>query len=216
LDIAVMDKGQSKPVVLPPAPSGPTIDSCQATKPTDFQDGFQKPDPGWGITDPTNYYVDGQLSLKPDGGRGRTRLYRSLIFKNATVCVTVKSPLAVSKLDDPLAGGAAFWGGDYNNYYVAQIYPNGTFGVNRYVEGTWATVIPRATSDAIKKGTGAVNDLQVVLNNDKGLFYVNGSQVTEFRGQAPQVGGAMGLYAQSENEQVSDWRFLNFAIVENR
>jgi len=217
LDIAVMDKGQSKPVVLPPAPSGPTIGSCQATKPTDFQDGFQKPDPGWGIKDPTTYYVDGQLSFKPDGGRSHTQLYRPLIFKNASVCVTVKSPLAVSNLDAAFSGGVAFWAtGDYQSFYVAVIYPNGTFAVSRSVQGTWATVVPRATSEAIKKGTDAVNDLQVVLNKDKALFYINGSQVSEFRGQEPQVGGAMGLFASSESEQVSDWRFLNFAIVENQ
>jgi hypothetical protein len=217
LDIAVMDKGQSKPVVLPPAPSGPTIGSCQATKPTDFQDGFQKPDPAWGIPNPTTNYVDGQISVKPDGGRSRAQLYRPLIFKNATVCVTVKSPLAVSNLDAPFSGGVAFWAtADYQSYYVAAIYPNGTFAVSRWVEGSWATVVPRATSEAIKKGTGAVNDLQVVLNNDKALFYINGSQVSEFRGQEPQVGGPMGLFASSENEQASDWRFLNFAIVENQ
>ena len=81
---------------------------------------------------------------------------------------------------------------------------------------TWATVIPRATSEAIKKGADAVNDVQVVLNNDKALLYINGSQVSEFRGQEPRVGGAMGLFAQSESEQATDWRFLNFAIVENQ
>jgi hypothetical protein len=217
LDIAVMDKGPSKPVVLPPAPSGPTIGSCQATKPSDFQDGFQKPDPGWGIPNPTTNYVDGQISVKPDGGRSHAQLYRPLIFKNATVCVTVKSPLAVTNLDAPFSGGVAFWAtADYQSYYVAVIYPNGTFAASRSVQGTWATVVPRATSEAIKKGADAVNDLQVVLNNDKALLYINGSQVSEFRGQEPQVGGAMGLFASSENEQVSDWRFLNFAIVENQ
>jgi hypothetical protein len=216
LDIAVMDKGQSKPVVLPPAPSGPTIDSCQANKPTDFQDGFQKPDPAWGIPNQTINYVDGQISVKTEGGRSRTLLYRPLIFKNATMCVTVKSPLAVSNLDVSSAGGAVFWAADNKNLYVAQIYPNGTFAVNRLVEDSWVRVVSRATSEAIKKGTGAVNDLQVVLNNDKGFLYVNGSQVSEFRGQPPQVGGTMGLFAQSENEQVNDWRFLNFAIVENK
>jgi hypothetical protein len=45
--------------------------------------------------------------------------------------------------------------------------------------------------------------VQVVLNNDKGLLYINHSQVSEFRGQEPQVGGAMGLFAQSENEQAT-------------
>ena len=77
---------------------------------------------------------------------------------------------------------------------------------------TWATVVPRATSEAIKKGADAVNDVQVALNNDKALLYINGSQVSE----VPRVGGAMGLFAQSESEQPTDWRFLNFAIVENQ
>jgi TIR domain len=216
LDIAVMDNGKSKPVVLPPAPSGPTIGDCQPINTTDFQDRFQKPDPGWGIADPTTYYVDGQLSFKLDAGHTRVVLYRPLIFKNATVCVSVKSSLAVSNLDGLSAGGAAFWAADYQNYYVAEIYPNGTFGVYRRVEGSWATVVPRAMSDMVKKGTGAVNDLQVVLNNGKGLFYINGSQVSEFRGQSPQVGGATGLFAQSENEQANDWRFLNITVVENQ
>ena len=145
------------------------------------------------------------------------QLYRPLIFKNATVCVTVKSPLAVSNLDAPSSGGVAFWAtADYQSYYVASIYPNGTFAVSRSVQGTWATVVPRATSEAIKKNADAVNDVQVVLNNDKALLYINGSQVSEFRGQEPRVGDAMGLFAQSESEQPTDWRFLNFAIVENQ
>ena len=67
-----------------------------------------------------------------------------------------------------------------------------------------------------KKGADAVNDVQVVLNNDKALLYINGSQVSEVRGQEPRVGDAMGLFAQSESEQPTDWRFLNFAIVENQ
>jgi hypothetical protein len=122
----------------------------------------------------------------------------------------------VSNLDGHSAGGLAFWGVDYNNYYAAQIFLNGTFSINRLVGGTWAAIVPRATSEAIKKGTGAVNDLQVVLNNDRGSFYINGSQVGEFRDQVPQVGGAMGLFAVSEIEQVNDWRFLNITIVQNQ
>jgi TIR domain len=218
LDVAVMDNGKSKPVPLPPAPSGPTIGDCQPIKTTDFQDRFQKPDPGWGIADPTNSYVDGQLAVKFDGeGHYRTLLYRPLIFKNATVCVTVKSPPAISNLDGTTAGGLAFWGAaDYQTYYVAEIYPNGTFAVYRRVEGNWATVIPRTISDTIKKGLDAVNELQVALNDGKGLLYINGVQVGEFRGQPPQTGGATGIFAQSGDQQASDWRFLNIAVIENQ
>jgi len=218
LDFAVMDNGKSKPPTLLPAPSGPAIGECQPIKTTDFQDRFQKADPGWGIADPTNSYVDGQLAIKLDGeGHFRTLLYRPLIFKNATVCVTVKFPPAISNFDTTTAGGLAFWGAaDYETYYVAEIYPNGTFAVYRRVEGNWATVIPRTISDTIKKGTGAVNELQVVVNDDKGWLYINGMQVGEFRGQPPQTGGATGIYAQSGDQQASDWRFLNIAVVENQ
>ena len=217
LDIAVMDKGQSKPVVLPPAPSGPTIGGCQATKPTDFQDGFQKPDPGWGITGSNVIYVDGQLSFNLDADQWHAGLYRPLVFKNATMCVTVKSPLAVSDLNSVSAGGLAFWAAaDYQTFYVAEIFPNGTFGVYRRVGDSWTTVVQRVMSDKIKKGTGAVNELQVVLHSSDGLLYINGSQVSEFHGQPPQAGGATGLYAQSEKEQANDWRFLNITVVENQ
>ena len=41
-------------------------------------------------------------------------------------------------------------------------------------------------SDTIKKGIGAVNKLQVVLNNSNGVLYINGVQVHEFRGQPPK------------------------------
>ena len=99
LDIAVMDNGKSKPVVLPPAPSGPTIADCRPVNTTDFQDTFAKPDPAWGFNDPAAHYVDGQLLLKPNENRSYTQLYRALVFKNATVCVTVKSPPEVNDLE---------------------------------------------------------------------------------------------------------------------
>jgi len=121
-----------------------------------------KPDPAWGLV---AHYVDGQLLLKPDENRVYTALYRPLVFKNGTVCVTVKSPLEVTNVEDILSGGLAFWASDYKNYYAAAIFPNGTFGVFRKVNDEWATVVPRTMSDTIKKGIGAVNELQVVLNN---------------------------------------------------
>ncbi len=210
LDIAVMDNGKSKPVVLPPAPSGLTIADCRPVNTTDFQDTFAKPDPAWGA-----HYVDGQLLLKPDENRSYTQLYRALVFKNATACLTVKSPLEITNLEDTLSGGLVFWASDYKDLYVAAIFPNGTFGVFRKVNDEWVTVVPRTMSDTIKKGIGAVNELRVVLNNRNSLLYINGVQVQEFRGQPPEDGGAIGVFAGSESHQQSEWRFLNITVVEN-
>ena len=83
-------------------------------------------------------------------------------------------------MEDIPCGGLAFWASDPKNYYEAAIVPNGTFGVFRLVNDEWATVVPRTMSDTIKKGIGAVNELQVVLNNSNGWLYINGVRVQEF------------------------------------
>jgi hypothetical protein len=128
----------------------------------------------------------------------------------------VKNPLQIADLDDTLGGGLAFWASDYKNLYVAQISPNGTFAIFRKVDDEWATAIPRTPSDAIKKGVGAVNELQVVLNNSSGLLYINDVMAQEFRGQPPKDGGATGLFAESEKAQKNEWRFLNITAVQNQ
>ena len=110
----------------------------------------------------------------------------------------------------------AFWASDTKNLYEAAIFPNGTFDVSRLVNNEWVTVVPRTMSDTIKKGIGAVNELQVVLNNRNGLLYINGVQVQEFRGQPPTDGGATGVFAGSGSHQQSEWRFLNITVVENQ
>jgi len=217
LDIAVMDNGKSEPVILPPAPSGPTIAECQPANTTDFQDTFAKKDPAWGIgNDAIARYVDGQLSFKPAENHSRLQLYRPLVFKNATVCVTVKSPSEVTNLEGLAAGGLAFWASDYQNFYDAQIYPNGTYAVFREVNNEWATVVPRTASDAIKTGIGAVNELQVVLIGAIASLYINGTKVNDFRGQPPPEGAATGLFAESETNRQNEWRFLKFTVVENQ
>jgi hypothetical protein len=216
LDIAVMDNGKSKPVVLPPAPSGPTIADCRPANPTDFQDTFAKPNPEWTFNNSIVHYVDGQLLIKPKVSTSYPQLYRALVFKNATVCLTVKSPLEVADLEGVSSAGVIFWARDYDNFYTASIYPNGTFQIVRLINNEWVIVIQRTMSDTINKGIGAVNKLQVVLSNNNGLLYINGVQVQAFRGQPPKDGGATGLYAQSESQQQDEWRFLNITVVENQ
>ena len=218
LDVAVVDNGKAKPVVLSPAPSGPTIPDCRPTNPTDFQDTFTKQDPAWGIgsNDTTVQYVDGQLLIKTRETTYRLLLYLPLVFKNATVCATVKSPPEVADLKANAQGALAFWASDYSNFYTASIYPNGAFFVSRRVHGNLATVVPWTTSDAIKKGVDAINLLQVVLKGTSASLYINGIKVTDFQGQPPPEGGATGLVAVSEAQQRDEWRFLNITVVENQ
>ncbi len=136
--------------------------------------------------------------IKPREKFYRLQLYLPLVFKNATVCVAVKSPSEVTDLEDFAEGGLAFWASDYSNFYAAGIFPNGTFSVSRRVNNNLARIVQRTASDAIKKGVGAVNGLQVVLNGANASLYINGTKVIDFRGQPPPDGGATGLVAVSE------------------
>jgi hypothetical protein len=215
LDIAVMDNGNAKPVVLPATPSGPTIADCRPRNAADFQDTFAVPDPTWGVSEPASQYLDGQLLLKPNESSIEARLYRPLVYRKATVCVSVKAPPAIADMEQWSSAGLAFWAKDYRNYYVAKVFPNGTFNVSRFFNSEWATVVARTDSDAIKKGLDAVNELQLVLNNANALLYINGTKVSEFRGQPPPEGSATGLFAQSEAGKQNEWRFLGITVIEN-
>jgi hypothetical protein len=215
LDIAVMDNGKSKSISLPPAPSGPTFAGCRPVNSVDFQDTFAKPDSAWGADGTIANYVDGQFSIKPVIDKYSMRLYRPLLYRNAAICMTVKFPAEIMDSDDP-SGGPSFWATDYRNFYVAKIYPNGTFNIARKINDEWVTVIQQTPSDAIKKGAGQVNDVQLVVGNNSGVLYINGTKAQEFRGQPPQEGGAIGLFASSEAHQQNEWRFLNVAVVETQ
>ena len=128
----------------------------------------------------------------------------------------MKSPLEVTDLEGNSSAGVLFWASDYQNLYLANIFPNGTFQVTRLFNNAWVVVVQNTMSDTIKKGIGAVNKLQVVLSNNNGLLYINGVQVQAFRGQPPKDGGATGVYAQSESQQQNEWRFFNITVVENQ
>src|SRR5208337_4590147 len=114
----------------------------------DFQDAFKTSDPGWGFDDVPSHYADGQLVLKPKENASYTQLYRPLVYKNATLCVTLKFPTDLTEPNGAANAGAAFWGTDYNNFYMASIFPEGSFDAYRLINNSWAAIAPRTPSDA--------------------------------------------------------------------
>ncbi len=122
------------PTPAPPPPAiAPPPFSSAACKPetASFYDDFHKPDPGWNITSSDLsgdlvHYADGQLVLKPKPNGGFALKYLSLRYENVTICAHIKSPPQVKTLDGDLSGGVIFWAIDNDNYYAAQIEPNGS------------------------------------------------------------------------------------------
>jgi hypothetical protein len=203
------------PVVNPP----PAVPAAPPPKCTDspkiaFQDNFAEPAVGWDDPSDSRFFADGQMifSFKKPGLL--TWLYRPLRFKNAIACATVRAPLQANKLEGVASGGLVFWATDYSNYYLAQLYLDGTFQIYRRLSNEWIPVVTRTKSEHIRSGLGATNDLQITTKGNAGTFYVNGNKLVEFRGQPPEKGGAIGLHGESEADRGGEWRFLGITVVD--
>jgi hypothetical protein len=207
------------PVVAPPAPTPPVqtagpAPKCKTETNVAFQDNFTSPALGWDDASASRYFADGQMVIQLKTTGFVSWLYRPLRFKNATVCAQVKAPLQAGKIGGLSSGGVVFWATDYSNYYLAQIYLDGSYHIYRRLSGEWIQVVGRTKSDKIRPGLGEVNELQVTVKDNTGTLYINGQSMVEFRGQPSDGGGSVGLYARSEPDRGSEWRFLDIAVVD--
>lgn len=188
--------------------------ACKADANTAFADDFKRPDAGWGEMTATASYENGMMVIKPAANRTRTLLYLSLRYSSATMCANVKWPTNALDPNDIASGGVAFWASNYSNFYEASLYRDGTYDVYRLVDDEWITIVKRTPSGAIKKGPEDTNQLKVQMAGNKGTLYINDQKIVEFWGQPPARGGAVGLFAQSDKERSSDWRFQDIAVVD--
>ena len=207
------------PIVVPPPPApvpppALTAGLCKSATPPAFQDDFKTRDPGWGLTDNNETtYADGQLAIKAEANTSWSVIYRSLLYTNVTVCMDLKSPLVVKDPERP-TGGVIFWAVDYRTYYVALIYPDGGTLISRKVGGNWVTIAPRKKNDAVKPGLGVVNQIKVTTVGNIATILINGRKIMDLRGQPPKTGGAVGIFGESEKEQVNEWRYLDIMMTE--
>jgi hypothetical protein len=212
-DIAIADLDQTgHQVAAEPVPMAGT--GCKPLRAAAFADDFKSPDPGWAVRSggPISF-ADGALILAPAARSNYRQLYSSLVFRSASVCTLIKSP---SQLPSNLIyGGLAFWAASTVNHYTAAVYPDGRFSVSRYFNREWATILPSTRSEHVRTGPDAVNEMMIAFNGDVAATYLNGQKVFVFRGQPPQKGGSVGVWAYSDM-QVSEWRYLDFVVVENK
>jgi hypothetical protein len=175
-----------------------------------FADDFKTPDAGWARGDDNIKMGSGALTLLPPLGQRQKTYNDSYIFSDADFCVQIK----LSDLTKPdTTGGLMFWITDFNNHYAFMIHPDGTWSFERRTGSSRWIVLNHGSDDAIKKGAGVVNEVEVRLSGNAGTGYVNGTKVATFNGQAPDGGGFFGLIAQSEDKRVNIWEFRDFRIL---
>jgi hypothetical protein len=205
------EKTPSAQTLFPPKDTA-LLNSCKENAPTGFFDEFRPPDLGWGQSGESAFFKDDQMVLK-----NGVWLYLPMVFKTGVVCSDIKSPPQVTKPDGNAYGGVIFWALDYDNYYVAGLYADGTYDVYRKIDRGWRRILPRAKADAIRMGVNAVNRMKIAFNNISHLatLFINDTKVVEFEGQPPLAGGSVGLIGLPEADSNNEWHFLNIAVMED-
>jgi len=190
-----------------------TAFACQGKSDAALDDNFSKPDPGWPTSDNVTITPQG-LVVKPPVNGSTWVVNGNYTMDGADLCVTVAlpTPLPNPANEDTVGDvGVVFWKRDNDNYYLAAISPDGIAAISRSVAGQWTTIVDPTSSPAIKTAAGSVNEIEVTTKGNSGTFYVNGTKITDFHGQAPSDGGPPGVYAES-GPTITTWVFSRVQI----
>ena len=188
--------------------TGGEAPACLGKSDPALDDNFAHPDPGWPNGDNVTTTAQG-LVIKPPVNGSTWALNSNYTMDGSDLCVTVALPAILpTPADEDTVGdvGVLFWKRDNDNYYMAAISPDGIAVVSRYLNDQWLTIVNPIHSEAIKTGPGALNEIEITARGNAGSLYVNGTKLTDFRGQAPSSGGPPGVYAES-GPTVTTWVF---------
>jgi hypothetical protein len=183
--------------------------ACQGRGTPVLDEDFKNPDIGWGKPDTIAAYTQAGLVLKPPVNGSAWRWNRNFTMARADLCVEVVNPSPLpSPANEENTGdvGLWFWSKDAQNFFTATISLDGTASVDQLVNGIWRPVVPPAPSPAVRTAAGAINEVELVSNGNSATFFVNGSRVADFHGQAPPGGGAPGIFAES-GPKITTWVF---------
>lgn len=170
--------------------------ACQGRTAAVLDDTFKAPDPGWGPPDDAAAFTPEGLVLKPPVNGSAWRSNQNYSIDGSDLCVSVANPSPLPGRD---AGdvGVRFWAKSALDFYTATLSLDGTVAIDRLVNGAWHVVMPPTPSTAVHTRPGEVNEVEIVVKGDAGSFYVNGTKIGDFRGEAPPRGGPPGIYAES-------------------
>jgi PQQ-dependent catabolism-associated CXXCW motif protein len=209
---------QSPPVAPPDKNSADARAAAAACDPGSvpvFYDNFKTIDPAWYKlgTDPhSDYYVaDNQLIVAARADEFVAN-YRQATFRNGSICTQLISPPTMKNLSDTSAG-LMFWGIDDEHFYDAIIFPDGTYKIEKWVKDS-STELGADKTDAIKTGPLAKNTIKITNTNDTNTLYINGRKIKEFKGQAGKDENYLGMIANSEPNQVDEWRFGEIVMTQ--
>jgi hypothetical protein len=182
--------------------------ACKGTE--IFADDFQRDSGSWDSGDWIK--IGGgfaELSL-PAGYAGVMR-YLGDVPKDFDMCVDITNP-AIASGDGGGVGGTALWFTDYENVNLVAVAPAGVLGAVRVVKGKVQVASPFRKQAVLKAGPNAKNTLRVTVKGNSVTVYANDQKVAAYRTNPGD--GALGLFAEADNDKPTVWRFSNFKLTE--
>jgi hypothetical protein len=170
-----------------------------------YADDFEFLDGSWGDAD-DHFYTEGGSAVVKDWVE---RVNFATQNPGANICVDATIVEAPKPDESPI--GLIFWWQDWDNFYYAWYWATGSVAVNRMVKGKYVNVLQTQTL-ALKKDVGATNHLEIDVRPKDATLFINGTQVTRFRGVQPKDGGVVGLIAISADGAPGTYKFDNFVV----
>ncbi len=218
------------PLPTPPAQTPPhhyssaaeAAEACATGSSPIFYEDFASPDSGWSglgkrANGSTADFDGGQLVIKAAPDDDRVVGHLAPRFRDASLCVRVISPLAQKDLSGSGAG-MVFWASDTasslpNRAFYAEISPDGAYLVVRKSGDSTSDIAGDKQFLGVKTGLGAINLIKIVVGTGGNAIYVNGVRGQDFNATPDDETPYVGFYAESEQGQVNEWRFLDIVMV---
>jgi hypothetical protein len=199
------------------AESTARIDEILTQDPT-FSDDFRRDQGYWDTAETENsLFVYEQRSLHIEVTTTNWIAWSTLRTdgENDTVLSDFYAEVDLSFATRPAgaAGGLAFRLGDPSNLYLYSIDAEGSYLLQKQVDGTWSDLAPLTASPEIDTEEGAVNTIGVLAEGDVLALTINGVVVAEVE-DADLGEGSIGLTAIAYAEPDVNVAFDNFRLWE--
>jgi hypothetical protein len=169
-----------------------------------FKDEFATLDPSWSFVGPAPNGSSGPNRLSytlPPADDAIVAFNQSSLYDDYKVCGRFSIEPISEKMKGELKPGLAFWGLDKDNYYTLLINPAwGSFVVLRRQNARLLYPVGWTDTPALKRGSGAMNDLSVAVKSSHATIMINGQKVIEFDGRPPEGGSLVGFEFDTNKE----------------
>src|SRR3990172_7003581 len=171
-----------------------------------FEDDFEFLDGSWGAPNDSIYAEEGVLVIKSFMGAVNFQT------KNEAANVCVDMTIVDAPVQDQSPIGLVWWWENWDNYYYLFYWADSAWvEVRRIVKGQAQNVTAVETL-ALKQGAGQTNHVELRLKPKDATLFINGTEVTRFKGKPPKGGGSIGVYGSSPEDKPATYEFDNLVV----